>query len=225
MKLIYTTSLGKTIDALNHAFFFGEKITPTQMHEAAAWITSRHGKEGAYADMFAPTTSDFNSGARLFTGEGINSKAATAHILGEEACRALHILGVKSNKAAKALDEATAGIQKRLDDYAYQKGTYCCGTCTPAMWRHAVVGNIRNPEKLLTQGLKTLKQRRLENGRWRAFPLYYTLLALLDIELPQASDEMRHAAPVLERMLLRLPKKDKIYRRRRTLAERVLAKI
>jgi hypothetical protein len=225
MKIIYTTSLAKTLDALNHAFFFSEKITAAQIREAGAWIASRHDKKGAYADMFAPTRSDFASGIRLFTGERMSSNAGIGHILGEEACRALHLLNVQNKEIKIALREATAGIQERLDEHAYQTGTYCCGTCTPAMWRHAVVGNLKDSEKLLSQGLKTLKARREENGRWRSFPFYYTLLALLDINLAAAVEEMRHAAPVLERMLQRLPKKEKVYKRRRMLAERVLAKI
>lgn len=175
--------------------------------------------------MFAPTKSDFDSGIRLFTGERMGSNAGIGHILGEEACRVLHLLKVKNKDVEKALKEATAGIQERLNSYAYQSGTYCCGTCTPAMWRHAVVGNLKDSERLLSQGLRSLKERRQDNGRWRSFPFYYTLLALLDIEVGAAVEEMRYAAPVLERMLRKRPKKDKVYLRRRTLAERILAKI
>jgi hypothetical protein len=225
MKLINPTSLAKTLDALNHAFFFGEKITAVLIREAATWIASRHGKKGAYADMFAPTRSDFASGIRLFTGERMGSNAGIGHILGEEACRALHLLNVKNKQVKEALKEATAGIQERLNSYAYQTGTYCCGTCTVSVWRHALVGKLRDREMLFAKGIKTLINHRLGDGKWRRFPFYYTLLALSDIDLPDAIREIKYTVPVLERMLRRKASTDKYGVRRRILAERILEKI
>ena len=72
--------------------------------------------------------------------------------------------------------------------------------------------------------MRILKTRRDGNGRWRAFPFHYTLLALSDIELPSALAERRYAAPACERCLKRSPGDDTFAQRRRELAERILAR-
>ena len=52
--------------------------------------------------------------------------------------------------------------------------------------------------------------------------IYYTLLALSDIDLPAARKERQYAAPLCESLLKRKPKDDRVDVRRRHLAERVL---
>jgi len=103
-------------------------------------------------------------------------------------------------------------------------GTYCCGKCSCALWRHLSVGGLDKAERRLAAGVKTLKSRRDGNGRWKVFPFYYTLLALSEIDLPSAVSEMRYAAPSCERILKQSPKDGKYTQRRQLLAERVLAK-
>jgi hypothetical protein len=68
-----------------------------------------------------------------------------------------------------------------------------------------------------------LKEHRDGRGRWRRFPFYYTLLALSEASGGSAEPELRYAAPGLERMLKRRARGDRYHRRRRTLAERILA--
>ncbi|KPJ60251.1 MAG: hypothetical protein AMJ46_08070, partial [Latescibacteria bacterium DG_63] len=87
MKLLHPSSLAATIDAVNEALFVGKQIPPAERARTAAWIAGRQGKQGSYANMFAPTPRDFAGGIRVFTGEAVRSNAATAHILGEEASR------------------------------------------------------------------------------------------------------------------------------------------
>jgi hypothetical protein len=64
--------------------------------------------------MFAPTARDYARGIRLFTGERISSGAATGHILGEEACRALFLMDADVPGARAALVRATRSMDKRL---------------------------------------------------------------------------------------------------------------
>jgi hypothetical protein len=228
MKLVYSNSLAKTLDAVNEAYFSGEKLARDQKMEAAKFIASRHGQRYSYANTFAPTNKDFAEGINLFTGEKIGTGkpgASVMHILGEEACRALQLLNVTDNKVKQALAEATAGMQERLDQYTYRNGIYCCGKCSAALWRHAVVGDFRDTEKLLAAGMKGLKDRRDDKGRWRTFPFHYALSALADIDLPSARAEIVYAAPSIERFLRGKPKPDKYDKRRRIIAEKVLAKI
>ncbi len=94
MLTVKPSSLAETLDAVDDALFFGQKLTGPERKKVARWITEQRGKPGAYAGMFAPTSADRASGIKLFTGEAVKSKAAIGHILGEEACRVLILLDV-----------------------------------------------------------------------------------------------------------------------------------
>lgn len=226
MRLIHRSSLAATIDAVNEAAFFGTMPPEAERREAARWIASRRGLPHSYAGMFAPTEKDFAGGIRLFTGERIRTGAATGHILGEEACRALILLASGGAAVRDALARATANMAARLrENTSRAPGMYCCGSCSVALWRHLAAGGLDCPERRLAAGLRTLKSYRNGKGRWRVFPYYYTLLALAEIDLPAAVGEMRYAAGGCERVLKRrAPAGDRYDRRRRALAEKVLAR-
>jgi len=224
MELVDKNSLSETLDRINEAFFHDRKISSSQRREVSNWIADRHSMRRSYACMPAPTDADFENGIRLFTGEKMTTGAGTSHILGEEACRALILLGVDNKKVRDALKASNEGMFERLG-HDRRKGTYCCGTCTPAYWRHLVVGGLRDSEAELKAGMKDLKKHRQDNGRWRRYPFYYTLYALSEIDLPGAIAEMKFAAPSLERLVRRKPSDEKYAARRRELAERILSRI
>lgn len=227
MKVVNRNSLGLTLDAVNELLFYGRSLSKAEREKTTQWIVSRQGKPGSYANMFAPTESDFRDGVRLFSGEKIRSRAAIGHVLGEEACRVLVLLGMPAVDVRNALNRASAGMLRRLERSEVSgtmPGMYCCGTCTCCLWRHLAAGGLEDAERRLAAGMKALKSHRKSNGRWRRFPFYYTLLALSDIDLPSAIEEMRYASPVCERYLRRLPKENKIAERRRVLVERILGK-
>jgi hypothetical protein len=71
--------------------------------------------------------------------------------------------------------------------------------------------------------MRILREHRDGSKRWRRFPFYYTLLALSEINEGSAIEEMRYAAPGLERMLKRRALGNRYELRRRVLAERILA--
>jgi hypothetical protein len=73
--------------------------------------------------------------------------------------------------------------------------------------------------------MEYLREHRDGKGRWRRFPFYYTLLALLEIPGSRATGEMGYAGPGLERMLKRSRRNDRFDLRRRAVAERVLARL
>jgi len=227
MALVKRTSLAATLDAVNEAVFFDALPGKAERREAARWIAGRQGLPGSYAGMFAPTAKDFAQGIRLFSGERIATRAGVGHILGEEACRALHVLDVNDAAVAGALDRAGAGILARLNEghaENHGRGTYCCGKCSVSLWRHLAAGGLNRAERRLAHGLATLKTHRDGKGRWRVFPFHYTLLALTEIDLPAARREMRYAAPPCERLLKRRASGDQFDRRRRAVAERALAR-
>ena len=227
MKLLHPSSLAATIDAVNEALFVGKQIPPAERARTAAWIAGRQGKRGSYANMFAPTPRDFAGGIRVFTGEAVRSNAATAHILGEEASRALILLGVGKAEVRTALSHATAGMLARLRESESagmsSRGFYCCAMCSCALWRHLGVGGLSGAEARLRGGVKILRTHRSGEGRWRRFPFYYTLLSLTELDLLAARRELRYAAPACERALKTVRGEERIAARRRVLLERVLA--
>jgi hypothetical protein len=108
-------------------------------------------------------------------------------------------------------------------------GVYCCGTCSVALWRHLLASSAPEDQQRLENGLAELRRNRDGAGRWKRFPFFYTLLALGEMELPAAIDEIRYAEAVIERSLRRLNKAGleepgKHDRRRRMVFERILEK-
>jgi hypothetical protein len=227
MRIVYFSSLAKTLDTINEIFFCGNSIPKYQRQKAGTWIASRQGRPGSYEHMFAPTVKDFKNGIRVFTGERVTSHAAISHILGEESCRVLIQLNVPLANVRRALRHASRGMIERLEQsiVGHTRGFYCCGICTCALWRNLVVGGLNNAERRLVDGIKTLRRYRNGTGRWRRFPFYYTLLALNEIDLPQARVEMRYAAKVCENYLKRSHTRNKIDQRRKLLVEKVLKTI
>jgi hypothetical protein len=222
-----TESLAETLDAVNDAFFYERVLVESMRKEIAKWIAGMRGKPGSYARMFAPTSIDRSNGVKVFTGEMVRSGAAIGHILGEEACRALILLGVADTVVKSALDQATQGMLCRLrqtENAGKVYGIYCCGVCSVAYWRHVMVGGLDRNEERLAAAMESLKAHRTGDGRWRRFPFYYTLLALSEMNLKPAIDEMRYTAPVLERYVRKTIGDSKFSERRGVIAERVLAK-
>lgn len=224
MGILNKRSLAGTLDNLNQAFFYGKAISKTEKTEVAKWLADRQGMPRSYSGMFAPTELDYKNGIKLFTGEKITSGAATGHILGEETCRALILLGDKRAGIKKALTTAQDGIFERIFNSPRTKGTYCCGTCTDSWWRHLIADGFEKHEPEIKAGIKDLKKHRDGKGRWRRYPFYYTLLALSEIDLPLARKEIEYTAPVMERALRR-SKSDKYSRRRHDLMVRIMEQI
>ena len=227
MVAVNTESLGKTLDAVNDALFYRRRLTERNRAELAGWIAQRRGKPGSYAGMFAPMDEDLRHGVRVYTGELVKSSAAIRHVLGEEACRALILLDVRDSTIREALEQANGGMLRRLrQTEASDKvhGMYCCGICSVAYWRNVMVEGLDRNEERLTAGMVALRAHRTDDGHWRRFPFYYTLLALSEINLRPALDEMRYAAPLLERYVKKKVLDSRFSERRHIICERILAK-
>jgi hypothetical protein len=221
-------SLAALVDSIEQKRYFGQKIPARELLAAARKIASRQGLPGSYAGMFAPTRLEFRRGIRVFTGEPVPSGAATAHILGEECCRLLLKLDVKDRSVSAALERAEAGMRERLKSpeqvHARHVGFYCCGICTVSFWRHLAAGGLDSAVPRFRDGLRVLASCRSDNNRWTRFPFFYTLLALTEIELPEARKELRGAAPATERSLKALRGAGRFPKRRRAVLEQALAR-
>jgi hypothetical protein len=195
--ILDSTSLVNTLDNINQMLLVGEPISDNEGLEAARWISSLQGGEGSYRGMFAPTQVDFEQGIHVFTGEKL-AYASARHIMGEEAAWAVLLLGRKDPEIMAAYDRAIAWMSAPED--SFQDGTFCCGRCTLAFWRHTWVGDFQDKEELMVRGLQKLNEHRIGDGKWRRFPFYYAIYTLLGIELEPAREELKYAGALMERL-------------------------
>ena len=227
MNIVNTSSLAATIDAINEACFFEKPLPRSQKEKAAKWIAGRQGLPGSYRGMFAPTQRDFAEGVKVFTGESVRSRAAVGHILGEEACRALVMLDPDSDYARDAVERARNGLMEAVRQYetGESSGFYCCGICSVAFWRNLSVGGLEDSRERLKDGIGKMRMLRRPDGKWGRFPFFYSLLALSEIDIPEAREEMSFAAPECRRVLRAAKRSNRTSVRRRMVAERVLENI
>lgn len=225
-SLIDQASLSRTVDAVNALAFERKKPTLAERTLVARWIANRQGGTGAYADTFAGFPAELKQGIVLFTGERITS-ASARHILGEETSRVLRWLEVRDPTVQAALERANTGLMSCLARAALgprnNPGEYCCGKCTVGLWRNLLAGGLDRQEERLRKGIGgVLRSRRASGGRWQAFPFWYTVLALSEMELPEARQELAYVAPVLERTVKRPAGSSVHGKRRHELATRAL---
>jgi hypothetical protein len=226
MTLVVETSLAATVDRVNAALFGSEQLSTAQRVQAARFIAQRQGQSGCYHGLFAPLPGEPAKGLTLFTGEKITTWAGSAHILGQEALHALLALDAGGREAQAAADRAQAAMTPRLAELQNsQRGMYCCGKCSLAVWRVIAAGGYGGDERFISRGLGSLAQLRDAAGRWRVFPFWYSVLALSEIKGPAAQAELRYCAGVLERSLKRSAADETYSQRRRRLAQRALARI
>lgn len=226
--LISPSSLSQTVDAINAAAF--ERAVPpvNERRAAARWIVARQGLPGAYADTFAGFASEREKGIVVFTGERITS-ASARHILGEETCRVLRLLDVRDHRVERALDRADAGLMRCLERAALDPrhsnpGLYCCGKCSVGLWRNLLAGGLDRQTERLQRGVGHLRSMRDGEGQWRRFPFWYTVLALAEMDVPEASKELKYAAASLAFAAKRAPGAATSARRRHELAKRALGR-
>ncbi len=228
-SLIDATSLSQTVDAINTALFEQRPLSPAVRTRAARWIAARRGLPGAYGDTFAGFAVERRKGIVLFTGERIAS-ASARHILGEEASRVLRMLRVRDGSVSAALDRASEGLMRCLqraaeDPRHTNPGLYCCGKCSVGLWRNLLSGGLDRQEERLRRGAAHLRSMRDGNGEWRRFPFWYTVLALSEMEFPEAVNELKYAARTLEREAQRSTPATRYAQRRHELAGRVLSRV
>jgi hypothetical protein len=222
MKILFPDSLTATLGALDEAFFRGQSLPQVQRAEVAAWLVGRQDQAGPDAGTFAPTETDHLEAMRLYSGEKLKTRFAAGHILNAQAARALFLLDAPTPGA----QEAIRRTDQRLRQACF--ATSCivgeCAHATVGLMRYLAAGGLDDAERRLNAYLGTLSQQRDGQGRWRRFPFYYTLLALSEIDLPQAIQERQYAAPACERYLRRATHDDTIGWRRQAIMQRNLAK-
>ncbi len=220
--LLDENSLAKTIDNVNDALFWKKPISSNERKAVSGWISDRFAKPGSYRGLFAPTDFDYRNGIKLYTGEKVSSGAGTAHILSEEAGRALLLLGSDINEDVR---QTLLSMLSERDTPKQPWGLWCCGTCSASLWRHLAAGGGDRQEQRMINGLKDIERFRLMNGRWKRYPFYYTILALTEMNVALARDELRFAGNAMERAVVRLRDRDEYEVRKKELLGRALEMI
>jgi len=227
--VIREDSLSRTIDAVDEVAFDGRTLPAAERSRVARWIAARQGLPGAKSGSFAGFPAELREGVVAFTGERF-THASARHILGEEACRTLRSLDVRDPKVQAALERANAGLMSAVAHaehdprYGNNPGAYCCGKCSVGMWRNLISGGLDRRDERLRRGVGGfLRSCREGQGRWRVFPFWYTVLALTEMDVPEARSELEYASPVLERTAHRAVPSSVHGRRRHELARRALS--
>jgi hypothetical protein len=238
MDVLDSTSLAKVTEKVNHAHFFGDKIDKTEAEKAITWITSRYGRVlpasvqaqanpdprwAAVPPIFHLTETDLKSPVHTFTGEPLKN-ASMRMIHSREAARALLILSEVTGTPVPEAKEHCVGTGYVANSCADRGlALFCCGPCTASVLRLANFGALGDCEKAIDHLLSALPGHRDDKGTWRRFPFFFTLLALIELDRPAATEELKYAQPVCERKRKRLKPKDDISLRRIAVLDRALA--
>jgi len=216
--------LSQTLDTLNESVFYGTPAPEAAREKAAAAIHARRLRSGPHAGLFAPDEMDYAAGIRLFTGERLHTRLGPRNVLSCEAGRLILLLGLPVPDGEEVLDR----LQRRLTDECFAAQYCLVGECAHSgigFMRYLAAGGVPDAERRLNAHIKIMATRRNGKGTWLRLPPFYTLLTLNEIDLPAARTELRYAAPALEKTLKRPAAIEASYaRRRRDLAERILAK-
>jgi hypothetical protein len=94
-----------------------------------------------------------------------------------------------TKRAVPELQAATEKLLARIasaEAKGKQRGTFCCGPATVALWRHMAQGGLGTYAQNLERGLHVLLAHRVDGKGWRRFPFFYTLSLLAEVDLPGA---------------------------------------
>ena len=226
--LIWDDSLSRTLEAVAEAAFENRTLSLAERERVARWIAARQGLPKAKSGSFAGFPSELREGVVVFTGERF-THASARHILGEEACRVLRWLDVREPEVQAALERADRGLIAAValaehdPRYGNNPGAYCCTKCTVGMWRNVISGGLDRHEERLRRGVGQFLRSSRGERQWRTFPFWYTVLALTEMDVAEARDELEFVAPVLERTARRAAPSDTYGKRRHELALRALS--
>lgn len=227
MPALLAGSLSVTIDRVNQAYFDGVALGRAERERALKAIVNRAFSANSYGgNTFGLTPADERRRTHTFTGEGLASRASRNHIHAEEACRCLILLNRSLKRRLPELTSVSNALVQfiqRAEAQGKPRGTFCCGPCTVALWRHLAVGGLGDYAKNLNAGLAALSAHQDGKGAWRRFPFFYTLSALAEVNtLPNAKRAIRYALPECEKRIQKLKPTTEFSRRRRELLTRIL---
>ena len=219
---IETRSLSGTIDEVSLRLAEGGGLPEAQRDRIVAFLLDRQVASGRDRGTFAPFPGEFERGVRLFTGERLRSRVATRNVLTLEAARILSVVASDRADVRCALSRSAIAM-----GHACFAVSHCvigeCAHSSIAYMREAACDRNGDRRRWIDKHLRVIAGQRDGTGRWRRFPFYYTLLALLEVGTPAANAEIEYACPACERVSRRLAETSEIERRRLALVRCVLS--
>jgi len=220
----YQDSLVKIVDALNESIFYGKEFKKEQQEQALSLIAGRQCRSGPHCGMFEPVEKDRQDGFRLFTGERLHTRLGPRNILSAESARLFVLFGMQN----PAFRESHFRVNQKLLNSCFAADLCVVGECAHSgvgFMRYLAAGGTPDSEHRLKEHLRIMSGHRQEQGGWKGYPFYYSVLVLMEIDLPEATAEIRHAAHACDKALHRTHKNPDGYQHRRmTLLERALCR-
>jgi hypothetical protein len=221
---IRSSALARILNDVNSRLAAGDSISGGERSRVARDLLDGQIRSGRYAGLFARVETVPRDGVPLFTGEKLRTKGAVRHVLTHETTRLLRILAPED----AGVREALALVAERVAGACYAADFCVIGECAHAavaFMRALAAGGHPDAENRLERHLRVLERRRDGKGRWRGFPFYYTILTLLEIDLPAADNALRYAGPACGRVARRRTGLEEMTARRREIIERALHRI
>ncbi|MBU0596241.1 hypothetical protein KJ567_06125 [Candidatus Bipolaricaulota bacterium] len=223
MTWIDERSLGRTIERVEERLVAGDETLPQErVAEVVEWLLARQSTSGRRRGMFQPLADDVDSGVRLATGERLRTRLATWNVLSHEAVRLLRRLAPNDED----VQQATVRALSTFRQHCYARQHCAIGECAHSAISYLrLLASIEDPgdRVWIDAELATIRRHRLATGRWKRFPFYYTLLALLALPGGTARAELQHAVPACLRVRHRTDPPQPDLARRSDVVERVLA--
>lgn len=211
--LINEGSLSATIDAISVRLASGQPLPEAEQEVAVGWLLARQTRSGRSAGLFESFPGEFELGVRLFTGERLRTRTAMRSVLTLESARILCLLGDGREDVRDALSRTAIAM-----DHACFAASHCvigeCAHSSIAYLRDAAADRSGARRKWIERHLTVIQGHRDGGGRWRRFPFYYTLLALLEVGTPAANAELEYAHPACRRVIGRSVDGDQSARRK-----------
>lgn len=213
-------SLVEIVDRINEMEQQGEFFSESMRRITAKTISKFYDGNMKFLGFYLPIV-DFNRGGRLFSGERLYTQLGINTVVSLEICRALAILAGDQPNVKSILND----INQRLLTKCYVKDGCITGECAHnlvAFWRYLLVSNWPDRDERIKEFLHLLKYNRDGNGRWKHFPFYYTLMALLETRNNEAELELDYALPACEASLPFISIAEPYRQRRKSILSRCL---
>ena len=198
--LIDETSLSRTIDAVDLRLAEHGDLTRNERDRVAAFLLDRQTPRGRGAGMVLPFPGEFEAGVHLFTGERLRTRLATRNVLTLEAARILSVVAAGRPGVASAVSRSSTAI-----GHACFAASHCvigeCAHSSIAYMRDAASERSGDRRKWIEKHVRVIGAHRDGSGRWKRFPFYYTLLALLEAGTQAANAEIEYAQAACRRVI------------------------
>ena len=218
MNIFDDGSLYKTVTNAARELFFGGSFSDAEKAKLANWILDHQNRCKGF--MFYPSEQDREGGIQFFSGEKPRAKFLVDNLVELETLRVLALIQPGELKVRSIFQEAN----RRIYPLCFANGCIVgeCAHASIAFRRYLLVQDqIASGEKN-RQTLQAMKLRRSDEGKWRGFPFYFTLLWLTELPGSMGGDELDYAREYCERLSRRMKDEEPLDEVRRKILQRAL---